>query len=151
MECSKVKLKLDEYINNRLDCSEAMDIKIHLENCSGCCEEINTLRELNDILSLECPVYPGDNFTLSIMKNIERVKANRRSFFMRGIPIVNLGASLVLTGLLTIFINTPFGGGIIARCTDSMNYGAATINTSISATTNNMQMQINNIINPGGK
>lgn len=151
MECSEVRLKLDEYINNRLSREAEDAITLHLKECRQCCDEINILKEINELLSVEKEVYPGAAFTSKIMDIIEKDRSKNRSFILNRFPIINLGASLVLTGLLTIFVNTSYMSGAIREYTNRVQYSAATINTSINTTTNSVQSYITSIINLGGK
>lgn len=151
MECSEVRLKLDEYMKNRLDCNTESRITAHLKKCMFCSEELALLRELNDILDTERSVFPAPDFTASIMGMIDNEKIVRRKAIFSRLPVINMGASLVLAGLLTIFVNTPFINNAIMSWRDSMHYGAAAINSSITTATSDVETYIRNILNTGGK
>lgn len=151
MECCEVRLKLDEYLRGRLDEYLTNQIKYHLSGCPQCTEELNSLIEINDILSFEGLACPGEGFTLSVMDMIDKDNAKRKNFIFNKLPVFNLGVSLVLTGLLTIFINTPFANGLITNFASRMQYDAASINTNINMTTSSIEMYVRNIINVGGK
>lgn len=151
MECSEVRLRLDEYIRNRLDSNIAQSISLHLENCRKCSCELSLLRELNDVLNEQEPVLPGTGFTQSVMDRIESERVCTRRFTFNRFPIINLGVSLVLTGLLIIFINIPSINGVINNCTNRMQYSAAAISSSVDTTTSHFQTYFKNIFNSGGE
>jgi hypothetical protein len=151
MECSEVRLKLSDYIKYNLNPHISEDISYHLDNCIICQEEMAILKELDDILSMERPVYPGEDFTSNIMVKIQKERFNVSGFSFRKFPIINLGASLILTGLLIIFIRVPVVNQVITKYTDGMVSGAASINTNINVTTNQVETYLSNILNKGGK
>ena len=152
MECSEVRKKFDEYISNRLDNNMTRRIICHLEECPNCFEEYNILKELNNILKIESKeVQPAADFTFNIMDRIESEKIINKKFMFSKLPVINFGASLVLTGLLTIFINTSSVSGVLLKYKGGMEDGATSINTNINATTGQVQSYIRNVLNSGGK
>lgn len=151
MECSKVRIKLDEYIKGRLDDHTSSEIACHIENCKCCSDEMSMIREINDLLAIECPAYPETDFTSHVMDLIDREREGIRGFIHKKIPLINLGASLILTGMLTIFINTPAVNNLIGRYTKEVINKAAAVNMNIGMTTGRFQTYIKNIFYPGGE
>lgn len=143
MECSEVRLNLDEYIRNRLGEYDSESITVHIRNCPRCSKELNTLQELNDFLYVENPVLAGPEFTSGVMRCIENMYA--RKFLFNRLSVINLGMSLVLTGLLIIFINIPSVNTAINGYMDKVNYGAAAINSSVGTTTNYIHTYIQKV------
>lgn len=151
MECSKVRLKLDEYLKNRLDMDTAHDISLHLKNCAGCMDELTLLRELNEMMKDRTHVCADEGFASSVLERIEKEKAKDSRYFFNRFPAVSLGASLVLAGMLTIFIHMPAVSGTISRYTGNVSYGTGIINNGISSTRIQIQLYINNMFNMGGR
>ena len=87
MECSEVRIKSDEYIKNRLEDEAAGRIALHIDNCRRCADELNMLRELNEMLSVEKIVYPSDGFTLGIMKRIQSESMGKKPLIFNRAPI----------------------------------------------------------------
>jgi len=145
-----VRLKIDEYIKNRISKDIEEAVALHLKKCRKCCEEMNMLKELNEFLNVEKPVYPDADFTSNIMDIIENELPGNRGFILDRFSIANLGISLILTGLLTMFVNTPYISGAIREYVSRVQYNAATISTDINTATNSLQSYITNIINLGG-
>ena len=150
MECSEVRLKLNDYIKDRLDTAEGRRVMLHVRECPDCLEEMNILREIDEFLGVDTPVFAGADFTHNIMSAIKKegtkVKA-AGSLKLRRLPIINLGTSLVMAGLLTIFINTPMVNKNLTSYTGFIVEGAASINTSISTTTSQVENYLSNISN----
>jgi anti-sigma factor RsiW len=151
MECSEVRIRISEYEKGRLEVSTSEMISAHLQTCSRCTDELNSLREINAMLSMEKPVYPHAAFTESVMKAVLEEKGMSRAKALKRSPVLTFGASLVLAGLLTIFINTPFMSGFLSKCADQVAYSTASVNTRISDAAGEVETYINNIFNPGGK
>ncbi|KPU43082.1 hypothetical protein OXPF_33320 [Oxobacter pfennigii] len=149
MECSEVSIKLDEFIKNRLDESVMNSIKLHLSECRECSEELSVLREINGILAMDGQVSTDLGFTESVMQSLEKEREKRRRFIFESLPSVNLGASLILTGILIMLMNT---GGMVTRWVDSsIQYSTDAIDRNVNTTSQSIDLLINNIINPGGK
>lgn len=149
MECSEVRLKLDEYLSGRLDYDISDQVSMHLKDCSRCFEELGVLKEINDILSLGERALPAADFTGKVMSFIEAEK-DKKSFIPLRLSIINLGASLVLAGFFMMVANMPVVNSVLNRYASEVAYKTSSFNTTISTTTNNFHLYINSIIKPGG-
>lgn len=151
MECSRIKLILDEYIAGRLDPDLNREVSSHVKGCRKCMEELAALREINDMLQVEHEVYPSSDFTALVMNGIEKERKDRKWFLAGKLPVINLGASLVLAGLLVMFVNTPVVNEVINKSVSDIANGAAAINTNINITTGQLGGYFKSIIYTGGR
>jgi len=150
MECSGVRLMLDQYLKGELNAIEEKAVECHLQKCAGCFDYMNLLKELNEMLSMDPPILAKEGFTAGVMDIIYKESAREKNFLFPKLSLVNFAASMVLAGLLTIFINIPYVNGMVASWSDTVKYRAAAINSSINVTKEQVGEYFKNII-PGGK
>jgi hypothetical protein len=93
MNCPKCKEYLDDYIRGFLPPEESNQVRLHLELCSACNGEYESITALFGFLDKEPPlgVTSGElvNFMPEIWSKIETAKKPRFSWVGRMIPIVS--------------------------------------------------------------
>lgn len=93
MNCPKCKEYLDDYIRGFLTPEDSDQVRLHIELCSACNEEYNSLKALLGVLEYEpaLEVASGElaNFMPEIWSKIETAKKPRFSLVSRMIPIVS--------------------------------------------------------------
>jgi anti-sigma factor RsiW len=151
MECSEIRLKLDEYIRGNLNPSEAEMIRLHISKCAVCAEELGILREINEMLNVENSAEPPVDFTANVMKAVEAYRDRTGSWFFKRAPLLNLGASLLLTGIFILLLNMPVINQTINSYAGSIKDEATVLSSNISATTSEIQSYFQNILSNGGK
>lgn len=149
MECREVRLKLDEYIKGRLDSAVMEKVKLHIEECSKCSEELAAKVELNDLLKMKKIMNPNPCFSGAIMNIIEKDRGRTRSLFKRA-PVINLGVSMLLTGVFILFVNTTSISRALNIYVNALRDSTATINTNLSTTAQDIQSYFKNIFESGG-
>lgn len=150
MECREVRLKLDEYIKGRLDNAVMEEIKLHMEECCRCSEEHAVMVELNDLLKIDDTGNPNPNFSGAVMDMIQREQNRTRSLLKKS-PVLNLGVSMLITGIFIFCINTTSLGATLNMYVNTLKDGAAAINNNLSITVNNLQSYFTNIFGTGGE
>ncbi len=107
MKCSHVKRKLSAYLDGELSIAEKKEIESHLQQCSGCQEELTALSSVTDALSIlegmEPPPYFMDRVRQGIRDEARSIPFLER---IRSIAISIATATAVVVSLL---IGNQFG------------------------------------------
>jgi predicted anti-sigma-YlaC factor YlaD len=149
MECREVRLKLDEYIKGRLDSAVTEEIKLHLEGCSRCSEELTEIIELNDLLGMDEIINPDPCFSRDIMDIIEKDRGKAKGLLKRT-PVINLGVSMLLTGVFIFCVNTTSLGKTLNMYVNTLENSADLINTDFNMTVRDLKAYFTNIFEIGG-
>jgi len=97
--CNKTKF-ISQYINGELDTKKYADIKAHIENCSICQDEYNSLKEADDFLSLYKEEDVPRILNQKILNNSQIYKTHFS--FMKSLA---MAASFLIAFILGIYIS----------------------------------------------
>lgn len=100
MNCQKCKEYLDDYIRDFLSPEDSTQLRMHLELCSVCNDEYESLKALLRVLDKEPALEVGSselaNFMPEIWNKIEMAQKPRLSWLGRLIPIISTVAILAV-------------------------------------------------------
>lgn len=112
MDCSFIKLYLEAFEKGQLNKELEEGIESHLEFCEGCSQELEEIRQVNDLFNeIYIPSLPMD-FTGKVM---EKVRGNSKSPG-KGIwqEFGKWGVSFVAAGLIMLLLNfTSFDFNVV--------------------------------------
>lgn len=104
MKCSRVRKKLNAYLDNELSQQKRTNIEGHLSLCSLCSEELNNLSRVSDVFCLYEEIEPSPQFGNTVRQRI--VTQEKRSVFFIKIfdfavekPLPKIAVLLLLIGL----------------------------------------------------
>ncbi len=135
MNCPKCKEHLDDYIRGFLNPEDSNQVRLHLELCSDCNEEYESINALFRFLDKEptLEVSSGElaNFMPEIWSKIETAKNPRFSWVGRMIPIIStvviLAVLMFRPSLQSFRIAEPNGDyERVAAVYDSTQYNQST-------------------------
>lgn len=115
MNCEEVNELLIDYVEGELPKRQTLDIARHLEQCSGCAQEVSEMESVIDTVSLTVE-DPGDSYFASIFPRVmERIEQNEglpwyKKLFKGRSPVLRwsaVGAPVALTILMLLFTFIP--------------------------------------------
>ena len=112
MDCSFIKLYLEAFDKGQLNKTLEEGIKAHLEYCQGCNQELEEIREINNLFNeIEIPSLPR-GFTTKVMARIrDNSKSPGKSIWQE---FGKWGVSFVAAGLIMLLLNfTSFDFNIV--------------------------------------
>ncbi len=109
MKCEELEEKIIDYLDNKLDKEENLEIEKHLETCERCLDEFRDLQEVMKLISSKEEVEPDDslriNFYHMLHSEIKKSKGSRTAettspWFNRTIFRIAAGFALLICGTL---------------------------------------------------
>jgi len=79
MKCSKIQIKLSNYLDNALPDNEKEEIANHLQTCPSCQEEFATLKKLQSTLGLLDDISAPDGFSSNLIGKIHEIERKTES------------------------------------------------------------------------
>ncbi len=115
MRCQKAKRFLPLFLDGQLNEKLTIKVKDHLEDCLGCSDEINLLKQSWDLLGEWEPVAPSPNFKATFWQRVVREEVSERRpvfVFPRLRPslvpaFATLTIILVFSIILANFLSVP--------------------------------------------
>jgi hypothetical protein len=135
MNCAQCRERFDDYIRGFLTVEDSLQIKSHLEHCSACNKEYESLAALFRVLDKgsDLSVKPGElaDFMPEIWSKIEATKKPKFSKLGRLVPIISTVAVLAVMffrpGLQSFWVTERNGDyGRTAAVYDSTQYNQKT-------------------------
>lgn len=104
MKCRSIKHLLPLFLDGQLNARKALKLKIHLDGCPSCSQELNLLKETWDLLGKWEPVHPSPNFKANFWQRVaqEETSLERQPVFI--LPRLKPQLVPVFATLLVIFI-----------------------------------------------
>ena len=105
--CVAYELRLEDYLEGKLDAVSAAEVEEHLERCGGCREALVAARLARSLLAehFAPAAAPAGAFATRVMAGI-RAEEDRRWQFWR--PLEVLASRLALTAAVVLLILTVF-------------------------------------------
>ncbi len=135
MTCREIQLYLDDYMADRLSEDFLADLKEHLKDCDRCREELEQLKILTGLLTIEKVPDPGEKYWDSLETNILSRTADESERPVEETPsrpvfsIIKYTVSLAAAFLvfaITIVMSGPETGSVVSTET-AENQSATTI------------------------
>ena len=108
MECAEIKELLSEYLDETLDSKTKVLVQEHVQTCSGCKAELDSLRSLVGVLGSLEPVKTPDDFLDRLHERIEKrstfSKLMRKLFVPMRIKIPMQFAAVTAVALLVLAV-----------------------------------------------
>ncbi len=113
MKCKELEEKIIDYLDNKLDKEENLEIEKHLETCERCIDEFRDLKQVMKLISSKEDIEPDDslriNFYHMLHSEIKKSKVRGTAekagtstvWYDRGIFRIAAGFALLICGTLT--------------------------------------------------
>jgi len=113
MKCKELEEKIIDYLDNKLDKEENLEIEKHLETCERCIDEFRDLKQVMKLISSKEDIEPDDslriNFYHMLHSEIKKSKVRgtaekagtSTAWYDRGIFRIAAGFALLICGTLT--------------------------------------------------
>jgi hypothetical protein len=110
MKCEELEEKIIDYLDNKLDKEENLEIEKHLETCERCLDEFRDLQQVMKLISGKEEVEPDDslriNFYHMLHSEIKKSKGSRTAeisspWYNRTIFRIAAGFAILICGTLT--------------------------------------------------
>ncbi len=129
MNCDRVQENLSAYLDGELDPEEENALRLHLEGCTTCSAQLESLRSTVRLVGS----LPRIDAPAALMQRLQRATAGRRPAFRLLNPAAVLtGAALVLVALVAVFMlageQVPVsrdGAETISRASDKLDEARA--------------------------
>src|SRR5260370_24627935 len=108
MDCKKLREVLDAYVDRELSADAATQAEAHIAECSACRRAVESLNRLREAVRTAAgkPEAP--------VELIERVRSSVSPRWHRAAVIQAITATLVLAGILTLFVPSVRGAAATA-------------------------------------
>lgn len=104
MNCSEIIDRLDDYLDGRLDTAEADELRRHLASCSGCTDELDSIRDLRErAAALPRSLEPSRDLWPGIASRISEAQVVRGRFGRRAF-LAAAAAVLIVTSVVTAYL-----------------------------------------------
>lgn len=74
MNCERVRERMIEWLDGRLDPATATELKAHVDRCSGCQRELAASRQMINLLEVPAPARPSPALRRGVLAAIEAEK-----------------------------------------------------------------------------
>jgi anti-sigma factor (TIGR02949 family) len=108
MDCKKLREVLDAYLDRELSADAAGQAEAHIAECSGCRRAVESLTRLREAIRAAAgkPEAPAEL--------MERVRGSISPRWPRAVAIEAIAATLILAGVLTLFVPSVRGAAATA-------------------------------------
>jgi len=108
MSCEELSEGLSAYVDGELSLQERRDLEAHLEHCSRCHEELESLRAVSSLVGSLPAVEPSEAFTSTLTRELIARQPRRWlrpiPLFVRNLVPALAVAALVLLGVTLVFV-----------------------------------------------
>lgn len=104
MSCEMSKNYMMKYFDGELSETEEAQLKQHLENCRGCREEFNSMRDILAAVEGQPNPEPPSDFEARVMVGVNEIEKKRREKNSKLLVFLYNGAILLSIVMLLIFV-----------------------------------------------
>lgn len=109
IKCNEIVSELEAYRRNEVSADLKSIIETHLNACYSCRQELNSLRQLNELLEMYQPAPVTTGFTARLLARLENEQAGADKYFIFNWRKVGLLASAaVVLVVVIIWMINPF-------------------------------------------
>lgn len=108
MKHEEIKAKLGAFADNEAKDHEKREIEAHLETCTECRAEIETIEANREILRRAISLEPSADFRARLNAKIDATTARRRVFDISKLIPVPIALSLIVLIASAFFVAAPF-------------------------------------------
>jgi len=76
MNCERVRERMMEWLDGRIDPATATELKAHVDHCPECQRELAQMRQMVTLLEVPAPVRPSSNLRRQVLAAIEAEKSD---------------------------------------------------------------------------
>jgi len=131
MKCSQTEKMISRYVDNDLDTEEKRLFELHIQDCSGCKQELEEVRSVHELFASTERFTAPYGFTTRVMANLEAKEPSWLWQLFTFRPFV-LRTVEVAFALIIMIIGVVSGNLLVADRTSGRQAVQATVQESFS-------------------